>query len=166
MKPLKSSSDYVERAGRLVIDANVAIGAILSGHQGRTRHLLQQLATEGVVLFAPEELLQEVERHLTYVVTRSLARRHITGNAFIQGQQDAANIWDEVQTALWLVPLREYGFFETAARKRVPADPDDWPYVALALRLDCAILTKNLAHFAGSGIPIWSLETVGLLLEE
>ena len=161
-----SSSDYVERAGRLVIDANIAIGVILSGHLGRTRRLLEQLAAKKVVLLAPEELLQEVEKHLVTVVARSLTRQNITGDAFIRGQQGAATTWHGVQAALWIVPSSEYQFFAAPARRRVPADPQDWPYIALALRMDCAILTKNLSHFAGSGVPLWNMETAALLLED
>jgi predicted nucleic acid-binding protein len=161
-----SSSAYVERAASLVVDANIALGAILSGPRGSTRRVLRRLVEMGVAILAPEELAVEVEEHFADALARTLARRNIAGAAFIQGQQEAAAAWHEIQSMLRIVPANEYRYFEPAARRRVPADPEDWPYVALALRLDCGILTKNLAHFAASGIPLWSLETAALLLEK
>ncbi len=95
-----------------------------------------------------------------------MARRHITGDESRQTQQDAADTWREVQAKLKIIPTDRYRHFEVPAGRRVPADPDDWPYAALALRMGCAIWTKNLAHFAESGIPIWGMGTVALLLDE
>jgi predicted nucleic acid-binding protein len=161
-----SSSAYVEKVGRLVVDANIALGAILSGSSGNTRRLMRRLAAMGIALVAPQELIHEVETHFAKALARSLHRRNVTGAEFDQAQHEAAEVWDELRSSLRFVPSHEYRFFESSARRRLPADPDDWPYVALALRLDCGIITKNLAHFAQSGIPIWSLETAALLLED
>lgn len=161
-----SSSDYVERAGRLVIDANIVIGAILGGHQGSTRRLMNRLTSARIVLMAPEELIHEVDKHLADAVARWLASRRITGQAFIAGQQDAAAGWRDIQEKIRIIPADEYRFFESTARRRVPADPDDWPYIAVALRMDCGLVTKNLAHFAGGGIPTWSIGTAALLVED
>jgi predicted nucleic acid-binding protein len=161
-----SSRAYVEKVGRLVVDANIALGVILSGRTGGTRRLVRRLAAMGVALLAPQELIREVETHFATALARSLERRNISGAEYDHAQQDAADLWSELQIMLRFIPSREYQFFESTARRRLPADPNDWPYVALALRLDCGILTKNLAHFAESGIPIWSMETAALLLEE
>ena len=57
-----------------------------------------------------------------------------------------------------------YGGFEEPARERVLArDPDDWPVVAVALLLDLPIWTED-QDFFGSGIAIWTTDTVELYL--
>lgn len=160
------SSDYVERASSLVIDANIAVGAIIGGSDGATRRVFRQLVAARIVLLAPDQMRQEVDRHLPLALARSFARRSLAGGAAIAGQHDAAAMWHEIQLALWVVPPDEYALFEAVARKRIPRDQDDWPCVALALRMDSAILTKNLAHFAGSGLPIWTLELANMAQEE
>ena len=160
-----SSSDYVKRVDRLVVDANILIGAVLGGEDGATRTLIARLLASGIALFAPEELATELDEHLPRLIQRQLAARFPT---FRQDEALTAAhaIWQDMLEAVNVIPAGDYHSLAAHARRRVPADPDDWPYVALALRLDCGILTKNLAHFGASGIPIWSLETVRLLVEE
>jgi predicted nucleic acid-binding protein len=159
-----SSSAYAERPGRLVVDANILTGAVLGGPVGSTRILMERLIEVGIALLAPEELTVELDRHLpTLILTR--ASRQLAASQVVEAMEAANSVWRAAIASLRLVPVGDYRDFEPAARRRVPADPEDWPYVALALRMDCGILTKNLAHFAGSGIPLWSLETAALLLE-
>lgn len=46
------------------------------------------------------------------------------------------------------------------ARKRIShRDSNDWQEVALALKLGCAILTKD-CDFLGTGIPTWTPDTI------
>jgi predicted nucleic acid-binding protein len=57
------------------------------------------------------------------------------------------------------MPEAEYGGYEAAARDRIPRDPDDWPTVALALRLGIGIWTND-RDFFGCGIPVWTTQTL------
>src|SRR4051794_38090383 len=111
-----SSSDYVERAAALVVDANIAIGFILGGRTRGTQIVFGRLVAAAIPLLAPEEMLGEVERHLTEIVSHLLARRHATGDEFRRGQQEAEDRWREMQAALHIVPAVEYQHFETTAR--------------------------------------------------
>ena len=43
-------------------------------------------------------------------------------------------------------------------------DPADWPALALALQLDCAIWTEDQDFFA-AGVPTWTSQTVELDLD-
>ena len=53
----------------------------------------------------------------------------------------------------------EYGGHEAEARDRIPRDPNDWPTVALALRLGCGIWTND-QDFFGCGVPVWTTGTL------
>jgi predicted nucleic acid-binding protein len=44
-------------------------------------------------------------------------------------------------------------------------DEDDWPVLATALALDCAIWTED-ADFFGTGVATWTTDCVELLLQE
>jgi predicted nucleic acid-binding protein len=160
-----SSSSYVERAATLIVDANILIGVVLGGVTSATRTIFLRLMESGVTLLAPEELLSELDEHLPRLLPRRLPER-LPAHQQLEALRAANELWRNAVDSLRIVPSAEYRLFEATARQRIPRDPDDWPYVALALRMDCGIWTKNLAHFAESGIPIWSLETVELMLEE
>lgn len=160
-----STNDYVERAATLIIDANILIGVVLGGTTGSTQTLFVRLIESGVTLLAPEELAHELNKHLPPLLTRRFAER-----LSVHRQEEAlraANIhWQNALASIQIVPSIEYRLFEATARQRIPRDPDDWAYVALAMRMECGIWTKNLAHFAESGIPLWSLDTIRLFLKD
>ena len=52
-----------------------------------------------------------------------------------------------------------YQEYEAAARDRIPRDPNDWPTVALALRMGIGIWTNDQDYF-GCGVPVWTTETL------
>ena len=59
----------------------------------------------------------------------------------------------------------ELASFEHEARVRIARrDADDWQEVALALKLNCAILTED-KDFLSIGIATWRLDTIGLLTD-
>jgi predicted nucleic acid-binding protein len=60
---------------------------------------------------------------------------------------------------LSVVTEAEYGAFETAARDRIPRDPNDWPTVALALSPGSGIWTGDYDFF-GCGVPVWTTQTL------
>ena len=63
-----------------------------------------------------------------------------------------------------VVPPNEYADALDAAYRRVPRDPRDAPTVALALTLECGVLTGDYDFF-GRGVPVWTVETLLLHLE-
>ena len=57
-----------------------------------------------------------------------------------------------------------YGDFEAEARKRLGSrDPDDWPSLAAALALGCAIWTEDTGFF-GCGVATWTSSSVDSFL--
>jgi predicted nucleic acid-binding protein len=62
------------------------------------------------------------------------------------------------------VPEGSYGGLEAAARRRLARrDESDWPYVALALRLNCPIWTEDQDYF-GSGVATWTTDRIEIYL--
>ena|SRR5690242_2163665 len=58
-----------------------------------------------------------------------------------------------------------YGLFETEARERLRGrDEDDWPVLATALGLSCAVWTED-TDFFGSGIAVWTTNNVEIFLK-
>jgi len=64
-----------------------------------------------------------------------------------------------LRQAIQVVARPTYEAREAEARERIPADPADWPTVALALALEAAILTHN-RDFFGCGLPVWRPDIV------
>jgi predicted nucleic acid-binding protein len=57
-----------------------------------------------------------------------------------------------------------YGLFEEEARQRLRGrDEEDWPVLATALALSCAIWTED-TDFFGTGIAIWTSDRIEIFL--
>ena len=53
-----------------------------------------------------------------------------------------------------------YGHFEAEARQRLRGrDDEDWPVLATALSLSCAIWTED-TDFFGTGVAVWNLDRI------
>ena len=58
-----------------------------------------------------------------------------------------------------------YGLFENEARQRLRGrDENDWPVLAAALGLACAVWTED-ADFFGTGIATWTTNRVEIFLK-
>ena len=68
-----------------------------------------------------------------------------------------------IRRHITVLPILTYGRLESAARRRVPRDPNDRPTVALALTLECDIWTAD-ADCLGCGVATWTTETLNLHL--
>jgi len=57
-----------------------------------------------------------------------------------------------------------YSKHEEEAKRRIGSrDPDDWPILACALALGCAIWTEN-TDFFGCGVATWTSSSVEIFL--
>ena len=66
---------------------------------------------------------------------------------------------------LQTMPTALFAPLESQARERLRGrDEDDWPYLALALVLECPIWTED-TDFFGSGVPIWTTDRVEIYLQ-
>jgi len=62
------------------------------------------------------------------------------------------------------VPEAAYADLETEARRRLSGrDEEDWPFLALAIRMDCPIWTED-QDFFGSGVATWTTNRVEIYL--
>jgi predicted nucleic acid-binding protein len=59
-----------------------------------------------------------------------------------------------------------YGLLEPEARQRLAGrDEEDWPVLALALSLSCAIWTED-RDFFGTGVAVWTSDRIEIFLNE
>lgn len=133
----------------LVLDANILIRAVLGS---RVSGLLRKYAGQ-VEFLAPDLACQEAREHLPAI----LAARRISA---VPAMTTLALVAELVQT----VAAEAYLPFETIARERIgPRDEDDWPVLAAALALGCAIWTED-TDFFGCGVATWTTDRVELYL--
>lgn len=111
----------------LVVDANIVIAALISP-RGHTADLF---FAEGVELYAPEFLLEEIEEHKDEILSK-------TGFSEQECEQALAFLAGMVR----FVPLAEFLQFIPRAREIAP-DQDDAAYFALALQQRCALWSND-----------------------
>lgn len=134
-----------------MLDANIPIRAILGN---RVRTLLTRYGGR-VRFFAPESAFEEARDHLPEI----LGRRGIPLGP-------ALEILDSLNQLVQPVSLENYRSFEQDARERMRGrDEEDWPILATALALDCAIWTED-ADFFGAGVATWTTDRVELFLAQ
>ena len=108
-----------------------------------------------VRFFAPDTAFAEAREHLPEI----LLKRGIDPEA-------ALAVLAELAVVIGCIDGEIYGPFETAARRRLQRrDEEDWPVLATALALECAIWTED-ADFFGAGVATWTTDRVELLLRE
>lgn len=133
----------------LVLDANILIRAVLGS---RVLALLRKYAGQ-VELLAPDTAFEEAREKLPEI----LERRNVPG-------APAMAILDQLIDLVQSVETETYQSFEHLARQRIARrDEDDWPVLAVALALDCAIWTED-ADFFGCGVATWTTDRVELYL--
>lgn len=123
----------------LVVDTNILIAALL--RDSVTRSLVLQPDEE---LLLPEHALEELERHRPEIVRRSGLSEAAVGAVL-------ALLLDRLQ----VVPRAEYAEFLPEARTLVAGiDPDDAPFVALALAKKCGLWTNDRRLRGQERVPI------------
>jgi predicted nucleic acid-binding protein len=71
---------------------------------------------------------------------------------------------DRLPLLVTVMPREAYADLEAEARLRLKGrDEEDWPIVALALKLGCPVWTED-ADFFGSGVATWTSDRVELYL--
>lgn len=133
----------------LVLDANILIRAVLGS---RVLALLCNY-TPQVEFVAPETAFEEARERLPEILKR---RKVPVAPAF--------TILDQLAGLVQVVAAETYEPFEHLARQRIASrDEDDWPVVAVALAVDCAIWTED-ADFFGCGVATWTTDRVEVYL--
>ncbi|GAA5534648.1 PIN domain-containing protein [Deinococcus aluminii] len=140
----------------LVVDTNVLVGECL-----RLRRRVR-LASPALDLFVTarvdDEFRYELRRRLTYLSARS----NLSGPAVQNLHEEALRAYESNVT---VIRPFQYEVYEMQARRRIPADPDDWPTVALALALNADIWTED-RDFFGCGLGVWRTDVLYAHLDE
>jgi len=136
----------------IVLDANILIRAVLGR---RVRQLIEKYSGQGVRFFTPDVAFQDAEAYLPPLLKKR-------GKPHAGLSDSLAYLRNTVE----MVGPKLYAAFEGEARQRLRGrDESDWPILATALGLDCAVWTED-ADFFGTGVAVWTTSRVELFLEE
>lgn len=134
----------------IVLDANILIRAVLGR---RVRQLIDTYAAQGVRFFAPDVAFADAEKYLPVLLEKS--GKGITG---------LSAALEYLRHVIEPIDRELYAVFEDAARQRLRGrDDDDWPLLASALGLGCAIWTED-ADFFGTGVAVWTTSRIEIFL--
>ncbi|MCP9890303.1 hypothetical protein KBY57_04395 [Cyanobium sp. Aljojuca 7D2] len=133
---------------RLVLDANILIRGCLGV---RVRALIADSARE-VDFFVAEANASEASGYLSELAARRGLDLQICQEAFLSLMEVV-----QIVDSTWIETARD------EALKRI-RDPADWPALALALQLECAIWTED-QDFFGTGVATWTTATVQRYLD-
>jgi predicted nucleic acid-binding protein len=136
----------------IVLDANILIRAVLGK---RVRQLLETYAANGVQFYAPEVAYADAEKYLPTLLTKRG-----------KSDNDVSSALSYLQSLIEPIGEEAYGHFEAEARRRLRGrDEEDWPILATALSLSCAIWTED-TDFFGTGVAVWTSDRVEIFLKE
>jgi predicted nucleic acid-binding protein len=131
----------------LVLDANILIRAVLGN---RVRKLLMENAGT-VKFFAPDTAYAEAQKYLPAL----LQKRGVPSKAAMVVLDQLAHIVEPMELEL-------YESLEQATLKRIAIrDANDWPVLACAMALGCAVWTED-SDFFGAGVATWTTDRVEL----
>jgi predicted nucleic acid-binding protein len=135
----------------IVLDANILIRGVLGR---RVRQLVETYAAQGVRFFAPYVAFDDAEKYLPPLLKKR-------GKPDIEVSASLEYLRHIIET----VDRDLYAVFEEEARQRLRGrDEDDWPVMATALGLGCAIWTED-ADFFGTGIAVWTTNRIEIFLK-
>lgn len=134
----------------LVLDANILIRAVLGN---KVRDLL--IRYSGTVdFFTPDVCLADARKYLPVLFEKRLL-----------SPDSALTLLSSLECLLQIVDDGVYKTHADEARQRVQGrDIQDWPIVATALSLNCAIWTED-QDFFGSGLPTWTTDRIHVFFE-
>jgi len=108
--------------------------------------------------FTPEAGVSEATSLLPTILKQ---RGTPAPDAIRRANELLAIVWSYVR----VVQFSDYRAHEAAARRRLAGrDESDWPYLALAMALDCPLWTED-RDFFGTGIATWTSDLVEIYLE-
>lgn len=136
----------------IVLDANILIRAVLGK---RVRQLLETYGEHGIRFYAPEIAYADAEKYLPALL-----------NKRGKSNTDVPAALAYLQSLIEPIGQEAYGLFEAEARQRLRGrDEEDWPVLAAALSLSCAIWTED-TDFFGTGVAVWTSDRVEIFLIE
>jgi predicted nucleic acid-binding protein len=135
----------------LVLDANILIRAVLGR---RVWQLLETYTGYGIRFYAPDAAYADAEKYLPPLLEK-------------RGKSDAdlSATLQDLRSLVEPIGREVYEHLEAEARERLrKRDEDDWPVLAAALSLSCAVWTED-ADFFGTGVAQWTSDRVEIFLK-
>ena len=133
----------------LVVDANILVRAVLGK---RVRELIETYGGQAS-FFVPDVAYAEAEQHLPSLVIKHGGDPERT-----------LALLGSLGRLVELIGSEVYGEFEAEARERLgQRDQEDWPILASALAIGCAIWTED-SDFFGCGVATWTSGRVEMFL--
>lgn len=129
---------------RLVVDSNVLIAALLK--HSTTHHLMFSIELE---LYAPEHCKEEILKYETEFALKM-------GKTVLQ-VRDAVDL---ILYGVSIVPQGEYAQKELEAKIICASHVNDWPFVALALKMNAPIWINDAAFFKHSELKVFSTKEI------
>lgn len=133
----------------LVIDANIPIRAVFGN---RVRTLINDYAVD-VNFYAAALNVFEAERYIEILAIK----RGLSVDTCQEAFKAALSLIQTVATDA-IIDLKD-----SALQRIQNKDPNDWPAIAAAMRLECPIWTED-RDFFGAGIAVWVTDTVEIFL--
>jgi predicted nucleic acid-binding protein len=134
----------------IVLDANILIRAVLGKRVGQ---ILEKYSAHGARFYAPDIAFSDAEEYLP-----SLLRKRGKPDS------DLRDTLKHLQDLVEPVSREFYCLFEEDAKARLRGrDEEDWPVLATALALACAVWTED-TDFFGTGIAVWTTNRIEIFL--
>lgn len=136
---------------RLVVDANILFAALIK--KGWTFNFIRLLSKKGFKLYSPAYILDETNDRMDRLTRFSgLNKAEIE---FLVGI-----LFRRIE----VVPERRYAKSVKKAQELLPGHPEDVPYFALALSLDCAIWSNEKRFKQQSRVKVVSTDELKSLI--
>ena len=147
-----SSGPSAPGARTIVLDANILIRAVL----GRQVLSLIERYTGWVRFLVPETAVADARAYAPQI----LIRKGLPEEASMRFLETL----ERLPLLVTVMPCEAYADLEAEARLRLKGrDEEDWPILALALKLGCPVWTED-QDFFGSGVATWTSDRVELYL--
>jgi len=126
---------------QLVADTNIAVAALL--RKGDTRSLL---FSKKVEVFSPDRIGIEILNHKEEFMQKASMGEE-------QFQQALELLLEEIS----IIPIEEYSSLKQKALLLCPkGHEDDWPFLALSLKLSCPLWSNDSALKKQSEVKVYS----------
>jgi len=135
----------------LVVDANVVFSALIGG---QTYNVFYVNSIVRVFQFkAPNYLFIEIYEHFDEILEKTKFSK-----------EELEIVLNFLKEQIDIVPFKEYmDKYEEA--KEISPDPDDVPYLALALKLGCAIWSNDKELKKQSAVKVYNTQEIVQLLK-
>ncbi|MBW2975011.1 PIN domain-containing protein [Candidatus Woesearchaeota archaeon] len=128
----------------LVIDANIVVSALIAAF-GKTYDLI---FNDRIRLFSTEFLFDEFEEHKEEILAKSGL-----------SEEDLDLFLSLISAEIEFMPYSDFKEFIPQA-KEIVSDPDDTEYLALALKLNCAVWSNDKRRQKQDRVKVYSTENL------